>query len=162
LRIDFNSWSEAEKALFQKVDEINEEYQRTGNDQVLAKNVDLIDKNIEIMHKRIQELYCHIIPLAMSGHTGINREIIDYFFQLHFMNFEVDLIQCVNNLHSWTESDFKEFLCDLKKNGPFFYRIPRGYNSYNSEDFLDKTKSKEPNTARQKREGSQETVSNEE
>ena len=27
LRIDVNSWSEAEKALFLKVDEVNEEYQ---------------------------------------------------------------------------------------------------------------------------------------
>jgi hypothetical protein len=80
------------------------------------------------MHRRIQELYCWVIPTAISGYTAIDREIIDCFFQLHFMNFEIDFLQCVKHLHTWTKRDFDEFLCDLKKNGPFLYRIPRGFN----------------------------------
>ena len=143
LRIHSDSWSEAEKALFRKVDEISEEYERTGNDELLAENSDLIYKNIEIMQKRVQELYCWIIPTAVAGYTSINREIIDYFFRLHFMNFEADFLQCVNNLHTWREGDFQEFLCNLKKNGPFFYRIPRGYNKYNSKEIHEIVNSKE-------------------
>ena len=157
LHIDFDSWSEAEKVLFQKVDEIDEEYQRTGNQEILAKNGDLIYKNIEIMYRRIRELYCWVIPTAISGYTAIDREIIDCFFQLHFMNFEIDFLQCVKHLHTWTQRDFDEFLCDLKKNGPFLYRIPRGFNESNSKEFDEKTKSKESYAIEQEKEADKET-----
>jgi hypothetical protein len=133
LRIDSDSWSDAEKALFRRVDEVVEEYERTGNELFLATNMDLVYKNIEVMRRRISEMYCWMMPTAIAGYTAIDREVVDYFFQLHFRNFEADLMQCIQYLQTWTESDFEEFLCDLKKNGPFYYLIPRGFNECNSK-----------------------------
>jgi hypothetical protein len=141
LRIDFDSFSEAEKVLFRKVDEISAEYGRTENLQLLVENGDLIYKNLEIMHKRVKELYCWTIPTVIAGYSAIDREIIDYFFQLHFMNFEVDFLQCIKHLHSWTKHDIDEFLSDLKKNGPCYFRIPRGFNESNSKEFDENAKS---------------------
>jgi hypothetical protein len=143
LHIDFDSWSEAEKALFRKVDEIEQEYQSTGNAEVLAKNPELIYKNLEVMHRRIQELYCWTIPTLISGYTTIDREIIDCFFQQHFINFEVDFLECVKHLQTWSKRDFDEFLCNLKKYGPLLIRIPRGFNESNSKEFDENAKSKE-------------------
>jgi len=128
--IDFNL-SESEKKLFQRVDEISEEYNRTGNDELLKQNDDLIRKNIEIMQERITELFCYAYPTAICGYTALDREIVNYFFQLHFINFEIDLLECVKSLCRWNESDKEEFLADLKKNGPSYFRIPRGFNDYN-------------------------------
>ena len=141
LRIDFDSWSEAERALFQKVDQINEEYVRTGNYELLAENADLIYKNLEVMHRRIRELYCYTIPTVISGIAAVDREVIDYFFQLHFLNFEADFLQCVKHLHTWTKRDFDQFMCDLKKNGACYFRIPRGFNERNSKEFDENEKS---------------------
>lgn len=129
LRVDFGSLSEAEKALFDKVDEISEEYKRTGSEELLAKNGDLITKNIEIIFKRITELYCYTIPNSICGFTAIDYEIVNHFFELHFLNFEADLIECIRNLQRWDENDCQEFLCDLKKNGPKYFRIPRGFSN---------------------------------
>ena len=133
LQVDFNSLSEAEKKLFLKVDEVNEEYLRTGSDEVLADNIELIYKSIEVMYKRIAELYCYTVPRAISGVTAIDFEIVNHFFQLHFLNFEADLVECVKNLQRRNESERQNFLCDLKKNGPFFFRIPRGFNDHNNK-----------------------------
>ncbi len=132
--------------LFRKVDEIIEEYDRTENPQLLAENGDLIYKNIEIMHKRVKELYCWTIPTVIAGYTSIDREIIDYFFQLHFMNFEADFLQCIKHLHTWTKHDIDEFQSDLKKTGPCYFRIPRGFNESNSKEFEENAKSEISNT----------------
>ncbi len=144
IRIDFNSWSDAEKALFRKGDEVSEEYYRTGNIDVLEKNDDIIYKNIEVMWKRITDLYCYTVPLAIHGATDLNREIVDHFFKLHFLNFETDLFECVQNLLRWEEKDRQEFLSDLKKNGPpLLFRIPRGFDKYYINILSDKSNSKE-------------------
>ncbi|MGA2681027.1 MAG: hypothetical protein ABSF44_04415 [Candidatus Bathyarchaeia archaeon] len=142
LRVDFNSFSEAEKALFRKGDEVSEEYYRTGNTELLVKNDDLIYRNIELMWKRITELYCYTVPMSICGATGLNYEIVNYFLKLHFLNFETDLFECVGNLLKWEESDRQEFLSDLKKNGPVLFRIPRGFNDYDNKT-LNETKNSE-------------------
>ena len=127
LRIDKNSWSEAEKALFLKVNEVEEEFLQKGNEELLLKDGDLIYKSIEVMYKRITDLYCYTIPKAISGLTAIDHEIVNHFFQLHFGNFETDLLECILNLQKWEESDRQKFLCDLKKYGSLYFRIPRGF-----------------------------------
>jgi len=143
LRIDVNSWSEAENVLFRKGDEISEEYYRTGNIDVLVKNSDIIYKNIEVMWKRITDLYCYTAPASICGITGLEHEIVEYLFKLHFLNFEIDVFEAVRNLQSWEEKDRQEFLSDLKKNGPRLFRIPRGFNEDNTKILNDKSNSKE-------------------
>ncbi len=126
VHLDFNSFSEAEKQLFRKVDEVAEEFQKTGNEQLLLQNADLIIKNLEVLFNRVTDLYCYVVPQAIG--CGTNQELIEYFFKQHFLNFEKDLAECMANLSRWSEKDREEFLCDLKKHGPLYYRIPRGFS----------------------------------
>jgi hypothetical protein len=141
IKIDYDSFSEAEKLLFAKVDKIEAEYRQKGSAELLAKNADLIYKNIEIIQRRVTELFCYITPLAL-GCDG-TQEIAKYFFDLHFYNFQVDLSECLRNFRSkWDKKDVDEFLLDLKKNGSPLFRIPRGFNEYNSKElsaFCDST-----------------------
>ncbi len=145
IHVDFDSFSEEERMLFQKVDEIEEEFLRTKNEEILEKNADLILKNYEIILKRVTELYCHVVP-ATLGAFG-NREIIEFYFNQHFLNFNIDLAECLERVRGWSENECNEFLEDLHTSGSRFYRIPRGFNEFNDADItkfknpkMDKTK----------------------
>ena len=103
VRLDFDSFSEAEKLAFSKVGEIGEKYRQTGSEAVLAENADLISKNVEIIIKRVTELYCYVVPMVLG--CGGSQEIVEYFFKLHFYNFEADLNECLANVRKWSEKD---------------------------------------------------------
>jgi hypothetical protein len=130
LRLDFDSFSEAEKRLFRKVDEIEQKFQ-TGSLEATAEDFDLVYKNLEVILRRVRELYCYVVPMVL-GSDG-SKEIVEYFFKMHFYNFEADLIECFMNVSTWTEKDRCEFLCDLRESGSVFYKIPRGFNDHNQE-----------------------------
>ncbi|MGA2524599.1 MAG: hypothetical protein ABSF65_10665 [Candidatus Bathyarchaeia archaeon] len=127
LHLDFNSFSEAEKALFRKVQEIEEEFRKTGNENLLFENADLLLKPSEIIMTRITELYCYVIKTLLA--CDEKREIVDYFFKLHFYNFEIDLVECLTNVRkNWSDKDREEFLADVKRNDVHPFRIPRGFD----------------------------------
>jgi hypothetical protein len=138
VHLDFDSFSEPEKLLFRKVDEIEEKYRQTGSIEGLVENGDLISKNLEVILRRVRELYCYVVPMVL-GCDGTN-EIVEYFFRLHFYNFEADLTECLARVHTWSEKDREEFLLDLRKNGAFFFRIPRGFNENNDSQRRTKKK----------------------
>ena len=83
LRIDYDSYSETEKMLFGKAAEVSEEYNRTGDLEVLIKNDDLTAKATYVVYERLTELYYHQIPEAISAYTG-DRYL---FFQAAFLEF---------------------------------------------------------------------------
>jgi hypothetical protein len=141
IHIDFNSFSEAEKILFQKTSEIEEEWQKTGNQDILIKNAELLLKPSEVILRRITELYCYVTPALLSG--GQNKEIVDYFFKLHFYNFDADLAECLAHLRTWNDKEKEEFLSELKEYGAHFFRIPRGYNENNCKEISDLKESKD-------------------
>jgi hypothetical protein len=138
--IDFDSFSEAEKLLFAKVDEIEEKYRQTGSTELLVENADLIFKNMEVILRRVTELFCYVAPMTL-GCDG-TKEIVEYFFRFHFYNFEADLSECLAHVRAWSEKDREEFLLDLKQNGAFLFRLPRGFNDYNDKRFSDLNNSK--------------------
>ena len=87
---------------------------------------------------------------------GQNKEIVDYFFKLHFYNFDADLAECLNHLRTWTDKDREEFLSELKEYGANFFRIPRGYNERNCKEISDLKDSNdldEKNAQNQEKEG---------
>lgn len=149
LHIDFNSFSEEEKLLFHKVDEIEEKYRQTGSFELLVENSDLIFKNLEVILRRVRELYCYVVPMVL-GCDG-TKDVVEYFFRLHFYNFEADLTECLAHVRTWSEKDREEFLLDLSKNGAFFFRIPRGFNDYNDKGFGNLNNSKDLGRLRRKR-----------
>jgi hypothetical protein len=87
VRLDFNSFSEAEKLAFSKVGEIVEKYRQTGSEDALVENTDLISKNLEIIFRRVTELYCYVVPMVLG--CGGSQEIVEYFFKLHFYNLKL-------------------------------------------------------------------------
>ena len=141
IKIDVNSFSETEKILFRKVDEIAEKYRQTGSVELLAQNLDLISKNLEIILNRVRELYCAVVPMVLG--CDETNEVVEYFFRLHFYNFEADLTECLAHIRTWSEKDREEFLLDLRKNGSIFFRIPRGFGDYDSKEFNDLKNSKD-------------------
>ena len=141
IRIDFESFSDAERLLFQKVDEINEEYRKTGDQEILLKNAELLLKPSEVIFRRITDLYCHAATTLIAG--GQNKELVDYFFKLHFYNFEADLAECLTRVRIWTDKDKEDFLSELKKYGAHLFRIPRGYNEYNCKELSELKDSKD-------------------
>jgi hypothetical protein len=131
VRIDYDSFSEAEKKLFEAVAKIQLQDPQTGNHTLIDENNAYFNKVIEVMYNRIRELYCNTIPTAIAGSTLLELDVINYYFKLHFLNFETDLYECLQNLTRWTEKDQQEFVDDLKKNGTRYFRIPRGFNDHN-------------------------------
>ena len=134
IHIDFESFSDAERILFQKAAEIEEEWQKTGKEEILLKNAELLLKPSEIIFRRITELYCYVATTLLAG--GQNKEIVDYFFKLHFYNFEADLSECLAHVRTRSEEDNEEFLSDLKQNGAFFFRLPRCYSDKEVSDLI--------------------------
>ena len=123
------------------MNEIENEFQQTGNEDILLKNADLMLKPSEIIVKRTTELYCHALPTVLGYFE--NRELVDFFFKLHFYNFETDLAECLENIRTWTDKDKEEFLLDLKKTGTQLFRIPRGFDKDYCKELSDLINSKE-------------------
>ena len=65
VHLDFESFSEAEKLLFRKVEEIEAEFLRTGTTENLEKSTELILKNFEVIMRRVTELYCFAVPICL-------------------------------------------------------------------------------------------------
>ena len=138
--IDYESFSEAEKKLFEAVTKIEQQYQQTGNQSLIDENNAYFEKVIEVMYNRIRELYCNTLPIAIAGSTLLDFDVINYYFKLHFLNFETDLNECLQNLARWTEKDQQEFVNDQKKNGTHYFRIPRGFNDHNQSNAKKKSR----------------------
>ena len=86
VHLDFDSFSEPEKHLFAKVDEIEKKCIQTGSVDGLPENAALVFKEVEVIFKRIRELYCYVAQRVLSLER--NREIVEQFFKHYFYNFE--------------------------------------------------------------------------
>jgi hypothetical protein len=151
IRIDFDSFSKEEKLLFARADEIEEELRQTGASEHPAEDWDVIFKSMEVVLRRVKELYCYFYPIVF-GLDG-TKEIVEYFFKLHFYNFEFDLSECLSHVRStWSEKDKEEFLLDLKQNGPPFFRLPRGLSNLNDKRVGDLNHSKDLDKQEEKEE----------
>jgi hypothetical protein len=134
VHLDFESFSEAEKLLFRKVEEIEAEFLRTGTTENLEKSTELILKNFEVIMRRVTELYCFAVPICLG--SVVTREIAEYFFKLHFYNFEADLSECLQHVRTWSDEEREEFVADFKKNGSMLFRIPRSFGE-DDTDLMD-------------------------
>lgn len=135
IKLDLDSFFEAEKILFHRVNEIAKEYRQTGSAKVLLKNSDLISKNLEVILMRVRELYCYAVPRVLG--CGETDGVIEYFFWLHFFNFEADLKDCLAHLAGWSKEDREAFAQDLKDDKVGFFRIPRDLNDVDALELDD-------------------------
>lgn len=123
-RIDPACFSESEKRLFARVEEIIDECGgAVPPDHVLVENGELLWKGVEIVVRRAVDLFSTV----MSGVSG-GGEIVEWYFKLHFCNFLADWNECVANLNRWSEEDRRRFLVDMKRDGGLdkVFRLHRG------------------------------------
>jgi hypothetical protein len=121
VRLDFDSFSEPEKQLFNKIWEIQEQYGLNPPDDVVEANKELTFKALEIVFRRVLELFMFTVPKAFCW-----DEIEEWYFKLHFYNFFKDLEECLGRVRKWSEKDREEFLKDMKESGMIdkVFRIP--------------------------------------
>ena len=138
VRLDFDSFTEPEKQLFNRIWEIQREYGFSPPADVIEANKELIFKASEVIAWRVLELFMFVMKELLE-----EDEIEEWYFKLHFFNFFEDLKQCLANVRKWSEKDREEFLCDMKEHDMMnkVFRIPRGSNT------------EEPRKRRSKREG---------
>jgi hypothetical protein len=123
VRLDFDSFTEPEKQLFNRIWEIQEEHGLNPPADVIEANKELTFKALEIIFRRVLELFIFTVPKAFCW-----DEIEEWYFKLHFYNFFEDLEECLANVRRWSEKDRNEFLKDMKEHDMMnkVFRIPRG------------------------------------
>jgi hypothetical protein len=129
IRLDFDSFCEPEKQLFNKIWEIEREYGSSPPADVIEANWELIFKAREIIGWRVIELFMFVMKELLGS-----DEIEEWYFKLHFFNFFEDLKECLANVRKWSEKDREEFLSDMKRDNMInkVFRIPRGLKDRNT------------------------------
>jgi hypothetical protein len=129
IRLDFDSFSEPEKQLFNRIREIEQKYGSSPPVDVIEANWELIFKAREIIAWRVIELFMFVMKELLGA-----DEIEEWYFKLHFFNFFEDLKDCLTNVRKWSEKDREEFLRDMKQNDMMnkVFRIPRSLNDRNT------------------------------
>jgi hypothetical protein len=123
IRLDFDSFTEPEKQLFNKIWEIQEEYGSSPPAEVIEANKELIFKASEVLSWRVLQLFMFVMKQLLE-----HDEIEEWYFKLHFYNFFADLSDCLKNVRRWSDKDREEFLRDMKEHDMMnkVFRIPRG------------------------------------
>jgi len=139
VRLDFDSFSEAEKQLFNRIWEIQNEYGLNPPADVIEKNRELIFKASEVLGWRVIQLFIFVMKELLH-----EDEIEEWFFKLHFFNFFEDLKECLANVRRWSEKDREEFLRDMKEHDAMnkVFRIPSRINDHKIVKDKNKKKAK--------------------
>jgi hypothetical protein len=129
VRLDFDSFSEPEKQLFDKIWQIQDEYGLNPSADVVEKNRELIFKAVEVVGWRVIQLFMFTMKQLLK-----QDEIEEWYFKLHFYNFLEDLKECLAHVRKWSEKDREEFLFDMKQNDMMnkVFRIPRNLSDEGS------------------------------
>ena len=95
-------------------------------------SADLFDANLDVILKTDQVFLQYgmytLREIMLCQFGNPDSEIDQWYFNLHFYNFFMDLIECWRNVHKWSGEDNAFFLKDLNEGGMKnkVYRIPRG------------------------------------
>ena len=122
-RLDFSCLSEPERALFNRVQEILDEYAPSSPPQdVIVKNADLWNKGLEIFGRRAMELFVEIIPASFCC-----DELEEWYFKIYFYNFLFDWLESVQRLREMPKESYEALLVERGEMGMLdkVFRIPR-------------------------------------
>jgi hypothetical protein len=125
VRLDFDSFPEPEKQLFNKIREMQVQYGDSPPADVMEANREFVFKACEVVSWRVLELFMFVMRMGFAG-----DEIEEWYFKLHFYNFFADLKECLQHVRTWSRKDREDF---LKYNVlDKFPRIPRGFSEIKS------------------------------
>lgn len=122
-KIAFNSLSEPERQLFDKVQEIFDKYASGSTPQdVIVNNADLWNKCLEILGRRATELFVEVIPASFCC-----DELEEWYFKLYFYNFGLDWMETMKKLREMPKEQHQELLLEYKEMGVLskVFRFPR-------------------------------------
>jgi hypothetical protein len=122
-RLDYNCFSEPERKLLDKVQEIVDEYAPASPPQdVIDKNADLWYKGLEIFGRRGMELFVEVIPASFCC-----DELEEWYFKLYFYNFWLDWMESIQQLRNMPKEQRDALLCERREMGLLdkVFRIPR-------------------------------------
>lgn len=112
-RIDINCLTEAERKLFDKVQEIMDNYAPAAPPQdVIEKNADLWYKGLEIFGRRATELFVEVVPDSFCC-----DELEKWYFKLYFYNFWLDWIESIQKLREMPTEQRDTLVCERREMG---------------------------------------------
>ena len=112
-RFDINCFSEPERKLLDKVQEIVEKYAPGIPPQdVIEKNAGLWYKGLEIFARRATELFVEVMPASLCC-----NELEEWYFKLYFYNFWLDWLESVQKVRDMPEEKQKALICERREMG---------------------------------------------
>ena len=112
-RIDISSFSEAERILLDKVQEIVDKYApATPPKDVIEKNADLWYKGLEIFGRRATELFVDVVSDSFCC-----DELEKWYFKLYFYNFCLDWQESMQQLRKIPKEQHDTLLCERREMG---------------------------------------------
>lgn len=112
-KLCFESLNEADQKLFEKLVNLDCDRFENCNVETLLEHVDLHLKSYSVMLEYLINMFRYVL---LSPYKNRHRQVYNWFFNLHFYNFFVELFECYSNVSGWSETDFEEFIADLEKN----------------------------------------------
>jgi hypothetical protein len=122
-RFDINCFSEPERRLLDKVQEVVDKYAPASPpEDVIEKNADLWYKGLEIFARRATELFVEVMPASLCC-----DELEEWYFNLYFYNFMRDWLESVQRLREMPKEQHDALLLERKEMGILdkVFRIPR-------------------------------------
>ena len=112
-RFDINCFSEPERQLLDKVQEIIDKYAPgIPPKDVIEKNSDLWYKGLEIFGRRATELFVEIIPASFCC-----DELETWYFKIYFHNFWLDWLESVEQVRKMTKEQREALTLERRKMG---------------------------------------------
>ncbi|MGD0405457.1 MAG: hypothetical protein ABSB10_02230 [Candidatus Bathyarchaeia archaeon] len=112
-RLDYNCFSEPERKLLDKVQEIVDEYAPASPPQdVIEKNADLWYKGLEIFGRRTTELFVEIMPASLCC-----DELEEWYFKIYFYNFLYDWLESVQKVREMPKEKREALILERREMG---------------------------------------------
>jgi hypothetical protein len=112
-KIDYNCFSESERRLLDKVQEIVDKYAPASPPQdVIEKNADLWNKGLEIFGRRATELFVDIMPASLCC-----DELEEWYFKIYFHNFMLDWLEQVKQVREMPKEKREALISERKETG---------------------------------------------
>ena len=112
-RFDINCFSEPERKLLDKVQEIVDKYApATPPQDVIEKNSDLWYKGLEIFDRRATELFVDIMPASLCC-----DELEEWYFKMYFYNFLFDWLERVDQVRKMPKEKRDALISERKEMG---------------------------------------------
>ena len=112
-RIDINCFSEPERKLLDKVQEIVDKYAPASPPQdVIEKNSELWYKGLEIFARRATELFVYVMPASLCC-----DELEEWYFKMYFYNFLYDWLESVKQVREMPKEKRDALISERREMG---------------------------------------------